>query len=154
MKASDDGDLGLNRDFIKAAIARGDLAFGGFDGSRLVTYVWRSSTSAPHKDGMWVRVSRPYSYAYKSFTRPSYRGRHLAPAILLFSDAQMSQLGYTHRAGFVSLSNYSSVAAGKYMETKPIGYAGYIIWFGQHVPFATRAVKNIGFEFFMPVRGS
>jgi hypothetical protein len=103
---------------------------------------------------MWVRVGRPYNYSYKTFTEPSYRGHHLAPAALLFADAQMFQLGYTHRAGFVSLSNFSSVATGKYMETKPIGYAGYLDWFGQHIPFSTKAVKSIGFEFFVPERSN
>ena len=147
MKASDDSGLGLSHDFVQAAIERGDLAFGAFDGALLVTYVWRSLTLAPHEGNMWVRVNRPYNYAYKSFTRPSYRGRHLAPAILLFSDAQMYQQGFTHRAGFVSLENFSSLAAGKYMESEPIGYAGYFDWFGQQFPFATKAAKSIGFEF-------
>lgn len=150
MKLSDDSRLGLGRDFIQAAIERGDLAFGGFDGSRLVTYVWRSSTSAPHKGGVWVRVNRPYNYAYKSYTRPSRRGHHLAPAIMLFSDAHMFRQGYTHRAGFVSPSNFSNLAAGKHMESETIGYAGYFDWFGRCLPFATKAVKGIGFEFFVP----
>ena len=150
IKLSDDSGLDLGRDFIQAAIERGDLAFGGFDGSRLVTYVWRSLTSAPHKGGVWVRVNRPYNYSYKSYTRPSCRGHHLGPAIMLFSDAHMFRQGYTHRAGFVSPSNYSNLAAGKYMKSETIGYAGYFDWFGRRLPFATNAVKKIGFEFFAP----
>ena len=154
MKAGDDSKLGLGHGFVQAAIERGDLAFGAFDGSRLVSYVWRASTSAPHEDGIWVRVNRPYNYSYKSYTKPSYRGRHLCPATILFSDAYMYQQGYTHRVGFVAVSNFSSLAAGKYMESEPIGHAGYFDWFGRRFSFATKAVKSIGFEFFVPERGS
>ena len=150
MKAGEESTLGLSSDFVRAAIERGDLAFGAFDGSRLVSYVWRSSTSAPHDDRMWVRVHRPYNYAYKSYTRPSHRGRHICPATILFSDSQMHKQGYTHRVGFVAISDFSSLATGKYMESEPIGYAGYLDWFGRHYPFATKAVKGIGFEFFVP----
>ena len=32
--------------------------------------------------------------------------------------------------------------------TRPIGYAGYVKWFGHVFPFRTKTVRNIGFEFF------
>jgi len=148
IEASSDPELGLNPDFVNAAIDRGDFAFGAFDGPVLAAYVWRTLTSAPHTDELWVRVDRPYVYAYKSFTRIRYRGKHLMPSVLLFSDKEMLKHGYTHRAGFVAIHNLPSLAAGKHMATKVIGYAGYLDWFGRRFPFRTRAVKNIGFEFF------
>lgn len=69
--------------------------------------------------------------------------RDFVQAVIMF------QQGFTHRAGFVSLENLSSLAAGKYMESERIGYAGYFDWFGRQFPFATKAAKSIGFEFFV-----
>lgn len=148
LAASSDPSLDLTRDFVKDAITRGDMAFGAFDGPVLAAYTWRSFTSARHTDEVWVRLDRPYVYAYKSFTRANYRGHHLMPSVMLFADTESLKHQCTHRAGFVAIHNLASLAAGKHMAAEPIGYAGYLEWFGRHFPFRTRAVKNIGFEFF------
>ena len=112
--ASSDPQLDLSRDFVEAAIERGDIAFGAFDGSVLVSYVWRSVSAAPHKKNVWVRVSRPYCYAYKSYTRRSYRGQRISPGVHLCSDAGMLRHGYQYRAGFVEISNWASLSMGKH----------------------------------------
>lgn len=148
VRASADRALMLDPAFVAGAIERGDLMFGAYDGDRLVSYVWRALGSAPHTDTLWVRVEKPYCYAYKSMTRPEYRGQRLSPATHLFSDAQMLARGYTHRAGFVSISNYESLAMGRHMGSLPIGYAGYVHCFGRYFPFRNKGAKNIGFEFY------
>jgi len=148
--ASEDPDLDMTADFVDDAIARGDLAFGAFDGPRLVSYMWRSVGSAPDADGVWIRVRKPYNYSYKSYTRPSYRGQRISPVVHLFSDNEMRKLGYRYRAGFVAISNYASLRMGLHMGSIQIGRAGYLAWFGRLIPFRSRAVKEIGFEFFRP----
>lgn len=150
LEACADPKLQLTREFVHAAITRSDIAFGAFDGSKLVTYIWRALAAAPHTEDVWVRVDRPFNYAYNSFTHPAYRGNRISAAVQLFSDEEMFRQGFTHRAGFVSVANSSSLAVGKYMGAEPIGYAGYLHWFGHYFSFRTRAVRNIGFEFFVP----
>ena len=147
-EASADPEMGLSQEFVEAAIERGDPAFGAFDGPLLVSFVWRSETAAPHDHGIWVRVKSPYCYAYKSFTRRSHRGQRISPGVHLCSDKGMVKRGYTYRAGFVEISNWASLAMGKRMGSRYIGYAGYALWFGKCIPFRTRVVKAIGFEFF------
>ena len=142
-----DKDMDLTREFVERAMARGDIAFGAFDGSKLVSYLWRSTTAAPHGD-LWVRVDEPYCYAYKSFTLPSHRGKRISPDIHLFSDQIMLDHGYQYRAGFVEFSNWASLAMSKHMRSRYVGYAGYAKWFGRNIPFRTKGVKAIGFEFF------
>ena len=138
----------LSLEFVNSAIDRGELAIGAFDGPELISYVWRTLTHAPHDDDIWVRVSRPYCYAYNSFTLPNYRGQKISPAVHLLSDTEMFKRGFTHRAGFIALTNSASLAMGKHMGSRIIGYAGYAKWFGWFFPFRSKAVKNIGFEFF------
>lgn len=148
LEATQIPELELCRDFVEAADERGDLAFGAFDGPELVALVWRTLAAAPHIDGLSVRVNRPYNYVYKSFTRPSHRGQHLGPTLILYSDLKLLKLGYTHRAGFIDTWNLASLATGKHMGSRFLGYAGYVKWFGRYFPFRSPAVKNIGFEFF------
>ena len=131
-------------------MARGDLAFGGFDGRQLVSYIWRSAKSAPDADGIWIRIRKPYSYAYKSFTRPEYRGQRISPVVHLFSDNEVRKLGYLYRVGFVAITNYASLNMGRHMGSRKIGYAGYVARFGRLIRFRSRAVRKIGFEFFRP----
>jgi hypothetical protein len=138
----------LSREFVQSAIDRGDLAFGAFDGPTLVSYVWRTFTSAPHTRNLWVRVTQPHCYAYNSFTLPEFRGQRIAPAIHIFSDVEMFRRGFTNRAGFVAIANSASLAMGKHMGSRAIGYAGYLNWFGRVFPFRTKAVRDIGFEFY------
>ena len=152
LRASVDDTLSLSRDFVEAALERGDMAFGAYDGDQLVSYMWRTLTAAPHVDGLWVRADRPYCYGYKGFTHPDYRGLHLNPAVSLCSDEQFLTLGYTHNIGFIDVHNLSSLATRKYKGNVPIGYAGYVNWFGRCFTFRTPAVKRTGFEFFSPPR--
>lgn len=147
LEVSSDPQLQLSRDFVQAAIERGDIAFGAFDGPILVSYVWRSFGAVPHRKNMWVRVSKPYCYSYKSYTRPSYRGRRISPSVLLYSDAEMLKYGYTYRAGFLEVGNWASLAMGGHMGSHNVGYAGYATCLGRHFSFRTRDVKRIGFEF-------
>lgn len=147
---SKDPDLNLETDFVNDAIARGDLAYGAFDGTLLVSYMWRSVEHAPDTDNVWIRIKKPYNYSYKSFTRSTYRGQRISPTVHLFSDNEMRKYGYEYRIGFVGVTNYPSLEMGKHMGSIIIGYAGYIAWFGMLLPFRTRAVKKTGFEFFRP----
>lgn len=145
-----DPELRLALDFVHAANKRGDRAFGAFDGPKLVAYAWRSVSTAPHEHDIWVRVRRPYSYSYKAFTIPRYRGRGIAPALILLADMRMLELGFTHRVGFVSTTNFSSVALSDHIQSEWVGLAGYIRKPRRPVIFHSAAVKSTGFEFFVP----
>ena len=151
-RACEDPEISLSREFVEAALERGDVSFGVLDGDRLVSYMWRTHTAAPHADGLWVRANRPYAYGYKGFTHPDYRGQHLNPAVSLYSDAYNVARGYTHNIGFIDVHNLSSLATRKYKGNVPIGYAGYVNWFGRCVTFRTPGVKKTGFEFYDPGR--
>ena len=149
--AASDPELRLALGFVDAAIQRGDRGFGAFDGPNLIAYAWRSTTTAPDRYGVWVRVSSPYSYSYKAFTVPRYRGRGIAPGLIIVGDARMLEHGFTHRVSFVSLTNYSSLALSEPIHSRWAGLAGYIRKPGRPFIFHSRSVKKTGFEFFVPI---
>ena len=148
LKAAEDPELDIRSDFVRAALARGDMAFGAFEGDRLVGYTWRTYTAAPDLDSLWAGVDHPYQYSYKAFTRLSYRGRRIHVAITYFADAYLLERGYTAEVGFVGITNFASIAVAKFLGRQKIGYAGYVKWFGHCVPFTTPAVKKIGARLF------
>ena len=150
MAASENPAMRISPGFIQSALDRGDTAFGALHEGQVIAYVWRTMTRAPHVDGLWVRVSKPFRYGYKAFTHPDHRGKHLNPAIALFTDAHGLAQGYTHDIGFVALHNLASLATGKYKGFATLGYAGYVNWFGRKFTFRTPRVKEAGFEFFEP----
>ena len=143
-------DLDLAPAFVEAAIERGDVAFGVFYGNELGSYAWRSVTSAPHTDEIWARLKPPYCYSYKQFTPPAYRGRRLGTTTALFADSEMCKRGYTHVAGYVSMTNYASIAMGNANNSEIIGRGIYLSWFGQLFQFRSKRLREIGFEFYRP----
>lgn len=147
-KAARDPDLDLSSDFVRDALARGDMAFGAFEGDRLVGYTWRTFTAAPDRDGLWARVRHPYQYSYKAFTRPSHRRRRIHVAITSFADAHLLRRGYRFEVGYMEINNFASIALADFMGRRKIGYAGYVRWFGRSIPFRTPAVKKTGAELF------
>jgi hypothetical protein len=148
LKAADDPELDLDLEFIRGALARGDMAFGAFEGDRLVGYTWRTFTAAPDRDGLWARVSHPCQYSYKAFTRPSHRGRRIHVAITFFADAYLLRRGYAFEVGYMEITNFSSIGVANFLGRRRIGYAGYVKWFGRRVLFRTPAVRKIGVELF------
>lgn len=147
-KAGDDPDLDMRPDFVRDALARGDIAFGAFDGDRLVGYTWRTFAAAPHIDGLWVTVDRPYQYSYKGFTRPSHRRRRIHAAITYFADVYLLERGHAAEVGFTEVTNLASLAVADFMGRRKIGYAGHMNWFGSKASFRTPAVKKIGVALF------
>jgi hypothetical protein len=148
LRAADDPEIDLDLDFVRDALARGDMAFGAFEGDRLVGYTWRTFTAAPDRDGLWARVSHPYQYSYKAFTRPSYRRKRIHVAITFFADAYLLGRGYTFEVGYMEITNFASISVADFLGRRRIGYAGYLKWFGHRIPFRTPAVKKIGAELF------
>lgn len=147
-KASRDPDLDMDPDFVRDALARGDMAFGAFEDGRLVGYTWRTFTAAPDRDGLWARVSHPYQYSYKAFTRPSHRRKRIHVAITAFADAYLLRHGYAFEVGYLEIDNFASIGLADFMGRRKIGYAGYLRCCGRSIPFRTPAVKKIGAELF------
>jgi len=146
LEAAGDPDLDLSLDFVRDALARGDVAFGAFEGDRLVGYTWRTFTAAPDRDGLWARVSHPCQYSFKAFTRRSHRRKRIHVAITSFADAYLLRRGYMFEVGYTEIDNFAAIGVADFLGRRRIGYAGYVRWFGRSIPFRTPAVRKIGAE--------
>ena len=137
----------LSLEFVDAAEVRGDFCVGAFDGPRMVAWAWASSSTAPHGDGLCVKVDAPYSYSYKWFTHPEYRGNGLVPQISLLRDKISAENGCTDVVAFTETSNYSSRQSAIRLGARLVGYAGYFTVFGKSYPFRTLGVVKHTFRF-------
>jgi hypothetical protein len=151
---SQDPDFELGPAFVKEALANGDLAYGAFDQSKLVGYTWRSFSSAPFFEGLWVKVPRPFQYSYKAYTLPSQRGRGIYRVFASFADRQAWDSGYLAMLALIDISNLPSLRASKQMGSKQEGYAGYLKLFGHCFTFRTPAVRDLGVQLYVRAPGA
>jgi hypothetical protein len=152
MEACEDRGLGnLTREWVAAALARGDVCAAVFEGDRIVAYTWVSFCRAPHVDGIWVEFRKPYRYGYKAFVRPDCRGQRLSPSLALFSDALCIERGFSRTVAFVETHNYASIKSSWRQEGREfVGFAGYLKLFGRVFPFRTKGARQVTFRFVSP----
>jgi hypothetical protein len=145
-----DDDMELEPGFIRAALARGDLSWGAFEGDKLVGYTWRSPAMAPFRDEIWIRIGYPLHYVYKSYTRTTHRGKGIHIAITRVADQHMLEMGRPEEVGFVDISNIQSLRAARSLGRRKVGWAGYLKLFGRGFTFRTLGVAATQTEFFVP----
>ena len=155
LEAAADSEFDFDPAFARAALARGDVVFGAYEGERLVSLTWRTPVAAPLAEPVWTRVGPRCHHAYKSYVRPSHRGRHIHTAVSRFADRHSIEKGCPAEIGLVNVANLASVAAARSIGRPKVGYAGYITLFGRCILFRTPGVKGIGVELFRaPERSS
>jgi hypothetical protein len=147
LQAALDPIMGLDKASIDAALDRGDICAAAFDRDRMVAYVWRSFSTAPHTDGLWVTFERPYRYGYKAFTHSDYRGQHLQDALSFLTEPPSVEQGYTKAISFVETHNYASIAQDLRRHNRVVGWAGYFKLFGRVYPFRTPGARRHSFRF-------
>ncbi len=145
---SRDPSLGLSASFVAGARARGDVCFGYLERGLLVSYEWIGTKPTPAEAGLWVRFGEGYSYSYKAFTVPAHRGRRLQQRLVHRSEHWRISQGSRYNIGYIDTRNLASIAADRRYGNRPVGYAGYLNWFGRVVPFRTPGAKARGFRFF------
>jgi hypothetical protein len=137
-------------EFVAAARARGDLCLAAYDGERLAAFFWRSFSTAPVAEDLWIRVTPPCRYGYKAFTEVDYRGRHLQQRLTEISDVMGLDRGCTHTVSFVETHNFPSLIAATREEVRLVGYAGYVRLFGRVMPFHSPGARRHGIRFARP----
>jgi hypothetical protein len=135
--ATRDPSLELTPDFVRAAAARGDRCYAIWSRDRLVSYGWYSNRPTDIGDGLTLRFNPRFTYMYKGYTTPEFRGRRLhgiGMARALAGHAAAGSLGlvsYVERTNTASLRSVYRLGfrdAGRVITTsifgKVIAHAG------------------------------
>lgn len=121
----EDPELDLVKEKLSAAYARGDACVAAFEGTRLAAYCWLAFSPLPHLDGVWVAFDAGAVWTYKSFVRPAYRGRGIAPALYRFADGACRERGRGFSIICVEIHNRASIGAAMRARYSSAGYGGY-----------------------------
>ena len=141
--------LDLSETSVRAAYARGSLCIGARRGEALVGYVWFAFDTAPHLDGVWVRVPAPAIYRYKAFVRPAHRGKGIAPAMYRHADRVFADRGREAVVNCIATHNFASIAASVRSGARPLGRLAYWRSASRFLSFHSRAVRQLGLRFYV-----
>ena len=139
----------MSVDFINSAFERGDLCAGALYKDKLVAFVWRSFSTAPHLSRVWVAFAAPHRYGYKAYTCPQFRGQRLHNLLSKFSDPACLERGVSKTVGFVKTHNFASINSVRRNSGQLLGYAGYIQIGRFFASFCSPGVKSSGFRFYL-----
>ena len=141
----------LDQKMVEAALARGDICMAAFDrdnDNRMAGFVFGTTGTALHGDGLWVAVDYPNIYGYKGYVDPAYRGMGVNQAMIAARDQVILRDGYRFSVGFVETHNYPSVRSNVFLGSDALGYAGYLKLFGRAFPFRTPKAKKSTLRFY------
>lgn len=149
---SGEGQLDLRPEAIRQAYARGDQCVGAVERGALAGYCWHASAPLPHLDGVWVRFRPSSGWVYKSFVRPTHRGRGIGAA--LYDAVGSLGAGRGLRGSLVCMESHNlpSIRAAIRAGYRPAGYGAYLV---RAMPFATwcsPAAREHGVAFILPPR--
>lgn len=146
---SADRELDLSERMIRDTLRRGGVCVGAVAGRELAGYVWFAYDAAPHLEGVWVQVPGEAIYRYKSFVRPAYRGRGIAPSLYRFADSVVSRPGREYVLNCIATHNFSSIAASKASGGKTFGYLAYWQAGSRFISVHSQSLKPSGFRFYL-----
>jgi GNAT superfamily N-acetyltransferase len=146
---SADPALGLREPMIADVLGRGDLCLGALEGGILAGYVWLAYEAAPHVHGIWVQVPARAVYLFKSFIRPSHRGRGIAAALYRAADALATRPGRELVVSCVEAHNHPSIALSLKDGSRPLGALAYWRAGPWYAAFHSPAVRRLGLRFYL-----
>jgi GNAT superfamily N-acetyltransferase len=144
-----DRELEVREEMARAASERGDLCVAAYDGALIAGYCWHAFAPIPHLDGVWVRFARHVAWPYKSFVRPSYRGRGIAQRLYRFADAAGIERGRSTSVICVEAHNTRSVAAALRAGYRGAGAAGYLRRGNVFRDWYSAPVRRLGVSFYL-----
>lgn len=149
-----DPALELRRQSLDISYRRGDLCVAAFEGSSMVGYCWLAFCPLPHLDGVSVNFAEHVVWTYRSFVRPSHRGRGIAPALYRYADAECRARSRTLSVVCVESHNAASVSAARRAGYGSAGQALYIRRSSSVRAWYSDAVSRNGVVFFVRASAS
>jgi hypothetical protein len=100
-------ELDLTEDFVRTALAKGDLCAAALIDGQIVAFAWSASTPTHDHKGVYTAYGDRHRYGYFSFTLPEYRGLHLPRLWAPLRDEYHRSIGHTHLVSYISIDNRS-----------------------------------------------
>ncbi|MEX0899655.1 MAG: hypothetical protein WD081_03090 [Gammaproteobacteria bacterium] len=102
-------DLEMTPGFVRDAFSRGDLCYAITCGGEIASYGWYSNRPTEMFDGLTFHFDRSFTYMYKGYTRPEFRGKRLHAVGMSRALDAVASRGFRGLVSFVDRSNVSSL---------------------------------------------
>jgi hypothetical protein len=141
-----DGAHDFSADFLSEACGRGDRCYALFDGRALAAYGWYSNLPTPIDEHFVLRFDPAYTYMYKGYTAPAYRGKRLHAVGMCRALRAVTEEGRRGLVSWVFSNNFASLRSVKRMGYRIFGRA-YVLRAGDYcLTHSTRGCRDYGFS--------
>ncbi|MBI3526281.1 MAG: GNAT family acetyltransferase [Betaproteobacteria bacterium] len=144
-KFAHDGLHDFSIDFLRQAHMRGDRCYALFEGEALAAYGWYSSLSTPIDDHFLLHFDPAWTYMYKGYTVPAYRGKRLHAAGMCRALRALTGQGKKGLISWVFSNNFASLHSVARMGYRIFGEAYLLRSGSRSFTYASRACRDYGF---------
>lgn len=102
-------ELEMSPDFVRDACSRGDLCYAITRDGELASYGWYSNRPTEIFDGLTFHFDKSYTYMYKGYTVPEFRGRRLHAIGMSRALDEVAHRGFRGLVSFVDRANVASL---------------------------------------------
>lgn len=139
-----DPENDLPADFLDVALAKEDSCYAILDGDRLASYGWYTNTATLFTPGLDLVFDRSWTYMYRGFTHPAYRGQRLHAIGMARAMQHFAENGSRGLISYVHASNFSSLRSVYRMGYRTIGKIIVVRVPGRFVVWTTGQCKQHG----------
>jgi hypothetical protein len=139
------GTHDLSVEFLRQASARGDRCYALFDGEALAAYGWYSNLPTPIDEHFVLHFDPVWTYMYKGYTAPAYRGKRLHAVGMCRALRAVSEEGRRGLISWVFSNNFASLRSVARMGYRIFGEVYVLRAGGRSFSYATGACRDYGF---------
>ena len=133
-------------DFLRLALARGDRCYALFDGPRLAAYGWYTDRSAPLDEHFTLHFNPGWTYMYKGYTLPAWRGKRLHAVGMCRALRALTDEGRKGLISCVESNNFASLHSCIRMGYHLFGAAYLLRLAGHCATYASAGCRPYGFR--------
>jgi hypothetical protein len=140
------GKHDLTTSFVSEAMRRGDRCYAIFDGGELAAYGWYSNLPTQVDDHFTLHFDPRWTYMYKGYTAPGYRGRRLHAVGMCRALREVTAEGKAGLVSWIASNNFSSLHSCLRLGYRVFGKAWLLRAGGYGLTRTSAGCRPYGFE--------
>lgn len=141
-------EVDMSREFVQAALEKGDQCYAILDGDFLASYGWYSNEPTRVNDELRVRFDHEHVYMYNTFTHPTYRGQRLQAVGMTLALIEFLKQGFHGIVFCVEENNHRSLRSVRRGSAKDFGRVTVFKLFGDYLIYHSSGCQGYGFTIY------
>jgi hypothetical protein len=140
------GEHALDADFLAEADRRADRCYAMFEGESLAAYGWYARKPTPIDDHFILHFDPTYTYMFKGYTVPAYRGKRLHAVGMCQALRAFGEAGDKGLVSYVASNNFASLKSTLRMGYRVFGDVYLLHAAGRSFAYASPGCRPYGFR--------